>query len=117
MKDKQLLFKYDLDCKVSIYVPSTIEVNKPVDNTEKVINTIKQLSKMFGGATASNAFGGWLSASGNVVTEKVTIVYSFCSSLQLRENIEEIYSICQELKVSMKQEAITLEINGQVKFI
>lgn len=115
--EKKLLFSYDLDCKVSIYVPSTTDVNRPIDNTEKVLETIKELSTMFGGATASNAFGGWVSKTGEVVTEKVTIVYSFCSSEQLSTNIEQIYSICQRLKASMKQEAITLEINGQVKFV
>lgn len=114
---KQLIFKYDLDCKVSVYVPSTTNVNQPIDSTEKVLETIKKLSTIFGGATASNAFGGWVSKTGEVVTEKVTIVYSFCSSEQLAKNIETIYGICQDLKTSMKQEAITLEINGQVKFV
>lgn len=114
---KQQVFKYDLDCKVSVYVPSTVDVNKPVDNTAKVVEIIKQLSTMFGGATASNAFGGWVAENGEVVTEKVTIVYAFCSSEQLADNIDTVYSICLELKKSMKQEAITLEINGQVKFV
>ena len=114
---KQLVFKYDLDCKVSIFVPFTVDVNKPVDNTEKVLETIKKLSTIFGGATASNAFGGWVAQNGEVVTEKVTIVYSFCSSEQLQTNIDTIYGICMDLKTSMKQEAITLEINGQVKFV
>ena len=114
---KQLAFKYDLDCKVSVYVPSTMDVNKPVDNTEKVLEIIKKLSTIFGGATASNAFGGWVAQNGEVVTEKVTIVYAFCSSEQLSENIDTVYGICLDLKKSMKQEAITLEINGQVKFI
>lgn len=114
---KQLAFKYDLDCKVSVYVPSTMDVNKPVDNTEKVLEIIKKLSTIFGGATASNAFGGWVAQNGEVVTEKVTIVYAFCSSDKLAENIDTVYGICLDLKKSMKQEAITLEINGQVKFI
>lgn len=105
---KQLAFKYDLDCKVSIYVPSTMDVNKPVDNTEKVLEIIKELS---------TTFGGWVAQSGEVVTEKVTIVYAFCSSEQLVENINTVYDICLDLKKSMKQEAITLEINGQVKFV
>ena len=51
-------FKYDLDSKVSIYVPSTVNVNEPVDNKQQVIAVIRQLSTMFGGATASDAVGG-----------------------------------------------------------
>ena len=94
-----------------------MDVKKPVDNTEKVLEIIKELCTIFGGATASNAFGGWVAKSGEVVTEKVTIVYAFCSSEQLVENINTVYDICLDLKKSMKQEAVTLEINGQIKFV
>lgn len=33
---KTLKFKFDLDCKIAVYVPSTINVNKPVDNNFQV---------------------------------------------------------------------------------
>lgn len=114
---KTLKFKFDLDCKVSVYVPSTTDVNKECDNKEYVMAVIKKLSTMFGGATASEAVGGWVCANGETVLEKVTIVYSFCSSLQLHETFDEVYAICEWLKDTMKQEAVTLEINGQVKFV
>ena len=110
-------FKFDLDCKVSIYVPSTENVNKEVDNTEQVKNVIRELSVLFGGATASNAVGGWVSESGEIVIEHVTIVYSFCTSEQLNRHFEDIYAIAQRIKREMSQEAVTIEINGQVKFV
>ncbi len=72
---------------------------------------------MFGGATATQAVGGWATATGEIVTEKITIVYSFCTSDQLHENINNVLNICETLKKEMTQEALTLEINGQVKFI
>lgn len=114
---KQLKFKFDLDCKIAIYVPSTKNVNESVDNTEQVHEVIKELSSMFGGATASEAVGGWVSENGDTVLEKVTIVYSFCSSEDLRKHFESVYKICERIKEEMTQEAITLEVNGQVKFI
>ena len=49
---EQQLFSFDLNSKVAIYVPSTMNVNEECDNTEYVKNTIKQLSTWFGGATA-----------------------------------------------------------------
>ena len=61
---KSLKFKFDLDCKVSIYVPSTVEVNKEVDNKEQVKRVITELSQMFGGATATEAVGGWVCDNG-----------------------------------------------------
>lgn len=115
MKSKKFVF--DLDSKVSIYVPSTIEVNQTTDNRKQVERVIRELSTMFGGATASSAVGGWVAASGETVIEHATIVYSFCTSEGLKNHIDDILNICESLKIEMSQEAITLEINGQVKFI
>lgn len=114
---KTQLFSFDLNSKVAIYVPSTMNVNETCDNTEYVKNTIKQLSTWFGGATATPAIGGWVSASGEVVVEDVTIVYSYCNSENLAEHAKDIIDLCESIKKDMKQEAVTLEINGQVKFV
>ena len=114
---KTLKFKFDLDSKVAIYVPSTININEETDNRKQVLNVIRRLSEMFGGATASDAVGGWVSQSGEVIVEKVKVVYSFCTTGQLKDRIDDILSICEDIKNEMKQEAVTLEINGQVKFI
>lgn len=114
---KTLKFKFDLDCKVSIYVPSTTDVNVACDNSAQVKITISELAAMFGGATASNAVGGWVAASGETIIESVTIVYSFCSSAALQTHFADVLAICERIKAEMKQEAVTLEVNGQVKFV
>ena len=77
---KNLKFKFDLDSKVSIYVPSTTDVNVPVDNSEYVRKVITKLASMFGGATASRAVGGWVAATGETIIEDVTIVYAFAQA-------------------------------------
>jgi hypothetical protein len=114
---KQQLFSFDLNSKVAIYVPSTINVNEECDNTQYVKNTIKQLSTWFGGATATPAIGGWVSAAGEVVVENVSIVYSFCTTEDLQKYAADIIELCKTIKHEMRQEAVTLEINGQVKFV
>lgn len=114
---KQLKFKFDLDCRVAIYVPSTVNVNEPTDNKAQVLNTIKRLSELFGGATASEAVGGWVSQAGETVLERVTIVYAFCTSDQLHKHFNDVYGIAVGIRDEMKQEAVTLEVNGQVKFV
>ena len=114
---KTLKYKFDLDCKVSVYVPSTVNVNESIDNSAQVMDVITKLSKLFGGATASKAVGGWVCEDGKTVVESVTIVYAFCTSEQLNNNIDDVISICENLRDSMKQEAISLEINGQLGFI
>lgn len=117
MKKQQLQFKFDLTSKVSIYVPTTVDVKNPVDNHAQVLSIIGKLSDMFGGATASDAVGGWRCSDGSVVVEKVTIVYAFCKDEELVSHIDDILSICGRLKEEMRQEAISLEINGQLAFI
>lgn len=114
---KQLAFKFDLDCKVAVYVPSTVNVNEHIDNSEYVKRTIGELADLFGGATATQAVGGWRCANGEIVLENTTIVYSFCTSEALQENFAKVYDICERLKAEMSQEAVTLEVNGQVKFV
>lgn len=114
---RTLKFKFDLDSKVAIYVPCTINVSEETDNRKQVLNVIRRLSEMFGGATASDAVGGWVSQTGEVIVEKVKVVYSFCTTDQLKNRIDDILTICEDIKNEMKQEAVTLEINGQVKFV
>lgn len=114
---KKLKFKFDLSCKVSIYVPATKNVSEQVDNSDQVRWVIKELSSMFGGATASQAVGGWVCESGDVVLENTTIVYSFCKEKDLQENFERVLGICEQIKEEMSQEAVSLEINGQLAFV
>lgn len=64
-------FKFDLNAKVAIYVPSTTDVNVPTDDKE------------------SEWFGGWVSNSGALVVENVTIVYAFCTPESFGEHFEE----------------------------
>ena len=80
---KQLQFTIDLNNRVAIYVPSTMNVDQTINNNGYKLRTLRQLSEMFGGATTTPAVGGWVSASGALVVEHVDIVYSFCTSEQL----------------------------------
>ena len=114
---KELKFKFDLDCKFAVYVPSTTDVNNSCDNAEMVKYVMSELSKLFGGATASRAAGGWMSAEHGLILEEVTIVYAFCTSEQASEHFADVYAICEKIKREMSQEAVTLEYNGQVKFV
>lgn len=114
---KSLKFKFDLDSKVAIYVPSTTNVNESCDNSAMVKRVLAKLSDLFGGATATDAIGGWNSLECGLVTERVTIVYSFCKSEDFANHFDEVLGICEAIKEEMSQEAVTLEYNGLVKFI
>lgn len=115
MKTKKFVF--DLDSKVAIYVPSTTNAVESCDNSAMVKRVLSKLSDYFGGATASDAIGGWNSIEHGLITERVTIVYSFCKSEQFADHIDDILELCEAIKSEMGQEAVTLEYNGQVKFV
>ena len=108
---------YDMENKVSIYVPSTVNVNQRINNKKQVLSLIKQMSLLFGGATSYKCTGGWVADNGEIVTERVNIVYSFCDKKSLHNNLANVINICQQIKKDMQQEAVTLEINGKAAFI
>ena len=86
---KQLKFKFDLSSRVAIYVPGTIDVNKEIDTSEFVTLVMSKFSEWFGGATASDARGGWVSPAAGLVIEKVTIIYAFCKEFDLQNRFED----------------------------
>lgn len=73
-------FKFDLNAKVAIYVPSTTDVF--------VNKVMTKFSEWFGGCTSTPAVGGWVSNSGALVVENVTIVYAFCTPESFGDHFE-----------------------------
>ena len=58
-----------------------------------------------------------MSNSGALVVENVIIVYAFCTPESFGEHFAEVMQLATEIRDEMKQEAVTLEYNGQVKFV
>lgn len=115
MKRLENLFK--LGSKVTVYVPATKEVDKKIDNTKYVNKVASALSNLFGGATSTPARGYWVSDSGNLVKENTTLVFAYCNTQGLEEHIDEVVDLCEWLRNELKQEAVALEINGEMYFI
>jgi hypothetical protein len=103
--------------KFSIYVPSTIDINKTTDNTEKVKQTLSFLSGLFGGATAQKSSGAWVSDSAGLVVEDVTICLAYCSLIDRFRHLKEVKQYAKALRDEMKQDAISLEIDNTLQFI
>ena len=106
-----------LKSQVKIYVPSTTEVDKPIENNEWVDKTLTFLSSSFGGATTTKALGAWITNDGKLVKENVNLCFAFADQSQLENKIDEIYNFCVEMKIELKQEAIALEVNGELYLI
>ena len=106
-----------LDRVFKIYVPSTMDVDKQINSDSYIDDTLTFMSGMFGGATMSKVFGAWMSNSGEVIKEDVTIVYSNTDSSDFDNKINEVISHAEYLKFAMGQEAISIEIDGTLYFV
>lgn len=117
IKNSKLQNLFKLSSKVTVIVPATININEEIDNSAYVDDVAKLFSECFGGATASQTLGYWTSPTAGLVKEKSTTVFAYCSEADLQEHIEKVIDKCIELKETMKQDAIALEINGEMYFI
>lgn len=106
-----------LSSKITVYVPATQGVDQQTDNTAQVERVASVLADLFGGATSTPAVGYWLSPAAGLVAERTTIVFAYCADKALQEHIDKVLELCQWLKDDMRQEAVALEINGEMYFI
>ena len=98
--------------RVALYVPGTQGPATATDNTAQVERVAAEFSRMFGGATAQESTGFWMSDTAGLVREAVTIVYAACTAEQLRDRLPDILTLAQQIKREMAQEAVSAEING-----
>lgn len=105
-----------LSSKVTVYVPATNGVADAADNTEQVKKTAALLADLFGGSTSTAALGYWLSPVAGLVAENTTVVFAYASDADLQNGIAAVVDHCEALKQEMGQEAVALEINGEMYF-
>lgn len=103
--------------RVALYVPSTQDVTHATDNTAQVERVAREFCGWFGGATAQQSAGYWISDTAGLVREAVTIVYAACTAAQLREHLPDVLQLAQQIKAEMQQEAVSAEINGTLYII
>ena len=96
-----------LSSKVTVYVPATNGVADAADNTEQVKKTAALLADLFGGSTST----------AGLVAENTTVVFAYASDADLQNGIAAVVDHCEALKQEMGQEAVALEINGEMYFI
>lgn len=107
----------NLNTKISIYVPSTIDIDSPVDNSAQVEKTAIFLSDLFGGCTACNVSGYWITQEKKLVQEKPVVVYAYTTAEKAQEAETKIIEYVQEMKKEMRQECISVEYNNRLYFV
>ena len=100
---------------VRIYCPSTTNIDTQASATltkHYVDLALSQFSAQFGGATAYNARGAWLSPTTNaLVTEDVTIVESFCDSDSFARGRQSIMDLAHRIKNELAQDAVSVQFD------
>ena len=117
IQNAKLQHMFKLSSKVTVYIPSTKNINETINNTEHINNCASLLSECFGGATSTPALGYWMSNTVGLVKESTTMVFAYASDTDLQTNIEKVITFCENLKTELSQDAIALEINGEMYFI
>jgi len=104
---------------VRIYVPSTTNVNQADAAAGAAFTDIclLELAKMFGGATALPTIGAWVSHFAGLVKEPINIVYAYCTEAGLKDHQADVIALASRIAIEMKQEAVSLEIDGELSFI
>lgn len=108
-----------LNHRVSIYVPSTYEGNKPARRMARkaTAHTARVFSALFGGATATQAAGYWVSDTRGLIKETQTLVFSACTEADKEKHTARVIDTARALCRWMKQEAVTVEIDGVLQFV
>lgn len=108
---------FQLRSRLTVYVPSTMDVNVQIDTSAYVDKTAELMSKCFGGSSSTPALGYWVSDTMGLVKEKTTLVFSNCNDSDLDEKLDLVIEWCEIMKKELNQEAIALELNGIMYFI
>lgn len=117
VKSAKLAACVKLAHKVTIYVPGTVAAAEAGDTSEYITKAAEFLSGAFGGATSSAAAGYWLSAEHGLIKEKTTVVFAYAAEADLANNIDSVVDFCIMMRCALGQEAVALEIDGEMYFI
>lgn len=102
--------------KVSIIIPGTVSVNVHVDTSYYVEDALAKLGSMFGGASAVQQQGSWISDQEGLVIENNTLVYAYTDELT-DSALNELYAFAMYIADELDQEAVSVEVNNQLYFV
>ena len=106
-----------LTTKVAIYVPATVNIDVAIDNSNMVEKTSIFLSDLFGGCTACNVSGYWITQEKKLVKENPVIVYAYTTEAKAQEAEEKIIDFVQQMGREMRQECISVEYCNRLYFV
>ena len=85
-----------IDSKVSVTVPSTVNVGQQASQimVDAVVDqTLQTLSELFGGATAIPAKGAYVAEDGTLIKEDVIVVEALCEKQDAHFRADEVMDL------------------------
>ncbi len=102
---------------VEMIVPTTICCNTPADTEHWVQRVMADFSRWFGGASAREEEGCYMSEEKGLVFEKTRHISSYCTEAALREHIADVYALAREMCAALLQECVSLIVNGRMYYV
>jgi hypothetical protein len=96
--------------KIEIYIP----MNNP-EQEDVLRDVFERFCRDFGGATINPVLGGWIDDKRRLVTDKIGIVYSYTAAAMFGEK-HWLKKLAVEVRETLKEDAITLVIDGEADF-
>jgi len=118
-KLEQLTDSESFSKEISIYVPSTDNLNEPITEGEfkdRIKETQMAMTKHFGGTTM-HGIGTYLSEGGSYVKEDVAVVDVKMTYEKWLKHKDDVYAWLRKKSKEWGQEAIAFEYGAEMQFI
>ncbi len=103
--------------QIAVFIPTTYDVDKPLDTSKYIDRTLAFLGQRFGGATSEEVKGIWNSNEIGLVGERLYKVHTFATSPDLQKYMGDVIDYMKQMKEDLKQEAMAIEINQRLTLI
>ncbi len=102
---------------IAVFIPTTMDVDKPINTDVYVKDVLNFMAERFGGATCREASGVWNSGEVGLVGETVNIVESYMNREDMNTYLDEVVALVKKLKLELGQEAMALEVDRKLTLI
>lgn len=86
----------------------------PTEFDESIRKAQADMAEYYGGTTSYQAFGGWVSPSGEFIEEPITVIQS--NAMEGKDALK-VYDLAAQVLKDCNQEAVSVEINGVLHII
>lgn len=111
---------FELPIETATYVPSTDKKSTKISDDEykeRVREVEIYLSKTFGGKSSTEVRGGYQADDGSFIEEDITVVKAFAGRNAFKRNRAKLYKKIRSWGKKWGQEAMGLEIEGDLFYI